>query len=318
MRTTFGVVGILSLTSAVAAQSACESLTTLFPDCARPCVSTAAGQVGCDATDLACRCEPTNSDAISASAIDCVVAACTNIADLIAVQGAGASVCGCVYTAAPDPTDPEPTPPSTPTSDPDDETTTSEEDDETTTTEDPVTTEPPTTTDPSGPEETCDSESPCQESADAVPECASSCINSAAVTNAKCATDDYECQCSSSAVIQNAAIGCVTSGCGIETGLQVLSSVGALCECVTSSPTVPCEATATATATATSTSPGDDDDDDDDDDGEPTTTCEAATTSDCKPVASTAIPKCAQECFISAGPQVVSSFIAVEASRSTH
>jgi len=41
----------------------------------------------------------------------------------------------------------------------------------------------------------------------AVPSCASSCISSAAATNAHCADGDFSCQCASATVIQNAAVG---------------------------------------------------------------------------------------------------------------
>lgn len=60
----------------------------------------------------------------------------------------------------------------------------------------------------------CDSSSPCQASADAVSSCAKPCIESAAVTQAACATADYACQCSQIDVIQNAAINCVVGACG--------------------------------------------------------------------------------------------------------
>jgi hypothetical protein len=60
----------------------------------------------------------------------------------------------------------------------------------------------------------CDSSSPCQASVDAVASCASACIASAAVTQAACATADYQCQCDKSDVIQQAAINCVVGACG--------------------------------------------------------------------------------------------------------
>ncbi|KAL3964901.1 hypothetical protein ACCO45_001905 [Purpureocillium lilacinum] len=102
----------------------------------------------------------------------------------------------------------------------------------------------------------CDSVSPCQKSADAVPNCAKSCIQSAAVTAAKCQTSDYACQCSKSADIQAAALACVTDGCGLNTALQVVTSVQAMCSCVTASPTTPCGSTDATTTAAGSSSTG--------------------------------------------------------------
>lgn len=60
----------------------------------------------------------------------------------------------------------------------------------------------------------CDTTSPCQSSVDAIAACATDCIESAAVTQAACATGDYQCQCDKTDVIQNAAVGCVLGACG--------------------------------------------------------------------------------------------------------
>ncbi|PKK43208.1 hypothetical protein CI102_9613, partial [Trichoderma harzianum] len=82
----------------------------------------------------------------------------------------------------------------------------------------------------------CDSSSPCQASADAVSSCATSCIQSAAVTQAACATADYKCQCDQSGVIQGAAANCIIGACGFgggSTALDVLGQVSSLCGCVT-------------------------------------------------------------------------------------
>ncbi|EFX05101.1 hypothetical protein CMQ_5363 [Grosmannia clavigera kw1407] len=66
---------------------------------------------------------------------------------------------------------------------------------------------------------------PCAAQIALVPVCATDCIESAAVTNVGCVNGDYACQCASSSAIQNAALNCVVSGCGIATGLAVISSV---------------------------------------------------------------------------------------------
>lgn len=60
----------------------------------------------------------------------------------------------------------------------------------------------------------CDTTSPCQASVDAVEACATACIQSAAVTQAACATGDYQCQCDKTDVIQGAAVNCVLGACG--------------------------------------------------------------------------------------------------------
>lgn len=64
----------------------------------------------------------------------------------------------------------------------------------------------------------CDSSSPCQASVDAVATCATSCIQSAAVTQAACATGDYKCQCDQQGVIQGAAANCIIGACGFGGG----------------------------------------------------------------------------------------------------
>lgn len=60
----------------------------------------------------------------------------------------------------------------------------------------------------------CDTTSPCQASVDAVEACATDCIKSAAVTQAACATSDFQCQCDNTNVIQIAAVQCVFDACG--------------------------------------------------------------------------------------------------------
>ncbi|KAF4470812.1 CFEM domain-containing, partial [Fusarium albosuccineum] len=338
MKTLVTSLSLLALVQLATAQSACLTLSTLFPDCAFPCVTSAGSAVGCTvSTDLACRCDPASSSAIQARAAPCVIAACTRPGELQSALVAGPSICGCHRTAVPDPE---------PTTTTEEETTTTEEttaeetsteetttgettaeetssEPESTTSSDITITLEPGTTTTAAPTETgsCGSEFPCQASVDAVPKCAEGCLSSAAVTEAECAFDNYECQCSSTAVIQNAAQGCVINDCGIPDALKVLDAVGSLCKCVDENPTTPCENTATQTSddntatetsddattgeetsettappeTETETSSGDNP-------GEPT--CTAGTTEDCAPVASSAIPECAQKCFTSAAPSI--------------
>ncbi|KAK7413310.1 hypothetical protein QQX98_007820 [Neonectria punicea] len=298
---------IFALVQLATAQKACLSLTTLFPDCAYPCVTSAGSAVGCTvSTDLVCRCDPVSSRSIQALAVGCVIAACIKAGELGSALAAGLAICGCAATAIPDATTTsEALPETTTTSEaplPDtttDLTTTTTALEATTnlvtTTED--TTGPITTTTSAEDSATtgyCDTESPCQASFDAVPDCAESCLSSAAVTEANRSSDDYECQCSSTAA------------------LNVLNAVSSLCSCVEASPSTPCTETATEpprdtttksevsqtseTATETETTKSEDTTE------EPT--CTAGTAKDCGPVASTAIPECAQACFTSAAPSI--------------
>lgn len=77
--------------------------------------------------------------------------------------------------------------------------------------------------------------SPCTNAIAAVPSCATGCILSAAVTNAGCPDGNYSCQCASSAAIQDAALNCVVSDCGLDTGSSVLGAVSSVCSCVSTS-----------------------------------------------------------------------------------
>lgn len=255
------------------------------------------------------RCQPAASSKIQEKAFACVIGGC-QASDINSALKAGGEMCRCVATAPPDP---KPTPTHTAT--------TSDTPPEPTQTSNSVpTTAPPTgtsntntappshTTQP--PQTTCDIVSPCQKSADAVPDCAEKCIMSAAVTKASCLSYDFQCQCASSAVIQQAAQGCVIEGCGIDTALQALQSVSAMCKCVTASPTSPCKPEPTNTNTDKPSSnthtntTGEPPKPTDTNTHKPSETCAGGTKSDCAPVASTAVPKCAQACFSSAAPKV--------------
>ncbi|KAI5465334.1 hypothetical protein BGZ63DRAFT_419909 [Mariannaea sp. PMI_226] len=316
MKTSLASAGLLALVQLAAAQKACESLTTLFPECARGCVDAAATQVGCTVqTDLACQCDPASSSAIQLGAVGCVLASCTKDGELGSALNAGPAICACVATAVPDTT----------TTSAADTTTTSAADTTTTSASEATTTTVATqtsavtshTTDTTSMVTSTAScgGSPCQKSADAVPSCAKGCISSAAETVAKCDFTDYECQCSSTATIQGAAQDCVISKCGIGNAVNVINSVSALCGCVTAHPTKACTGTASHTGTGTASGSGSGSQS-----GTKTQTgsgsgtktgattgketCTAGPKKDCAPVASTAVPKCAQACFSSAAPSV--------------
>ncbi|KAH6898156.1 hypothetical protein B0T10DRAFT_543170 [Thelonectria olida] len=367
MKILLGLVELLALVELAVAQKACLGLTTLFPSCALPC-----------------RCNPVSSSSIQNLAVGCVIAACTRAGELGSAIAAGPSICGCVATAVPD---------TTTTSEAPTTTTTTSESQPTLTLPSETTSEPPSqTTDDTtslitstasetSPTQGCDPKSPCQASVDAVPSCAQACISSAAVTSASCSFGDLECQCSSTAVIQNAAQGCVIGGCGLSGAIQVLDAVSNLCGCVSANPTTPCTETGTKPPTQTETQPTDTatqptltqtqptdtetqptgtETQPTDTETQPTVTetqptetetqptgtetdtqtgtqtcsqtetqtgshtetgtqtetqtksdtatggatCTAVTTQDCGPVASTAIPKCAQACFTKVAPSI--------------
>ncbi|KJZ76478.1 hypothetical protein HIM_04207 [Hirsutella minnesotensis 3608] len=225
MRTSNGALGFLALGSLVngGALESCKSELSLYPACALPCINTAAVDQGCRSDDLACRCEPQNRKDIEERARTCVTKC--SFADVVKSLHAGKRVCRCVRDAL------KPTPPMQAAA---------------------------SVQSSSAPHKDvfqrsmipqvvakrageCGKESPCQKDAEAVPDCAKPCIESAAISAAKCANKfDFECQCSSSAIIQKHAFGCVTSECGLFKGAQVLWSVSALCACASANPTTPC------------------------------------------------------------------------------
>ncbi|KAH6854856.1 hypothetical protein B0I37DRAFT_363211 [Chaetomium sp. MPI-CAGE-AT-0009] len=61
------------------------------PDCATACLISAISAAGCGASDLGCQCGPTQS-LIAASAVPCLLAACTDT-QLLQAQSAGAAQC---------------------------------------------------------------------------------------------------------------------------------------------------------------------------------------------------------------------------------
>ncbi|EGY22145.1 uncharacterized protein VDAG_03583 [Verticillium dahliae VdLs.17] len=346
------IAALLAVASGVAAQGGleqCASLTTLFPACATGCILSAASAVGCtNGLDLRCRCDPTSSAQIQASAFNCVIGNCN--ADPTQIESAinaGASVCGCVnaaptavpseppITSAPAPSSPpvpsEPEPSEPPSSGPPPSAPSSEVVSEEPSVPPviPSSTEPassgPITPAPSSPGDgDCDATSPCEDIAQAVPNCGRSCIISAASASLGCAAEDYECQCAGFQTIQAGAAPCVISACDIAGAVPLLGSVSALCGCVTANPSTPCTASSEPSITVepsapassgsggeppvepSSEAPGP---------GEsseapgpsvipPPTTCAPPTAPDCGPVATSAVPACAQHCFLDAAPNV--------------
>lgn len=83
-----------------AEKSDCAPLTTLVPDCARPCFDDAGPEVGCDdPKDLACRCQADTQASLSQILVPCVASRC-DAAALPSVIAGASSVCACA-TAAP-------------------------------------------------------------------------------------------------------------------------------------------------------------------------------------------------------------------------
>ncbi|KXX79897.1 hypothetical protein MMYC01_203772 [Madurella mycetomatis] len=214
-----------TITSAPSCPHPCAAEISAVPECGISCISSAAGAVGCDASDYDCRCS--SSAAIQQSAIGCVLGAC-GLEQGLEVADAVQVVCGCV-SASP---------------------TTACETSTPSTTVDATTTSASTSTITSAP--SCPH--PCAAEISAVPECGVACISSAASV-VGCDDSDYDCRCSSSAAIQQSAIGCVLDACGLQDGLAVADAVETVCGCVSASPTTTCEETSSSsTTTGVSTS----------------------------------------------------------------
>ncbi|KAI5455614.1 hypothetical protein BGZ63DRAFT_343231, partial [Mariannaea sp. PMI_226] len=84
--TTFFAVALVGVTFALP-QAECPE-TSAIPACGAPCITSAAAAVGC--TDIPCQC--TSSNAVQASAINCVISNC-GFNGALSVQAAAAAVC---------------------------------------------------------------------------------------------------------------------------------------------------------------------------------------------------------------------------------
>lgn len=67
----------------------------------------------------------------------------------------------------------------------------------------------------------------CDASWRAIPVCATSCLSSAAVTQANCGASDIICQCQNQYVIENVGTNCLIGECGFGGAIDVLNSVSA-------------------------------------------------------------------------------------------
>ena len=239
---------------------------------------------------------------IQGAAQNCVIEGC-GIQTALQVLESASALCDCVEASPTTPCDEEPTQTST-TDGGDDDTTTAED-----TTQPTDTTQPPETTPP--PETTCEggTTSDCGPVAStAIPGCAQQCFTSAA-PDVGCDVDDYGCQCQedAQASLTQILVPCVASNCPAASLQAVIAGAASVCACASAPPEGGDCPTTTGPDTPPPTETDDDDDDDDDDDGgdgEPTTTCAEATRPDCGPVATSAVPECAQACFTNGAPEV--------------
>ena len=76
----------------------------------------------------------------------------------------------------------------------------------------------------------------CAEQFKAVPSCAVSIIEEAAIS-VGCSKGDHKCECTNQEKIQGIVFNDVLSACGVATGAKVISAVQALCECDSAKPT---------------------------------------------------------------------------------
>ncbi|KAI1420828.1 hypothetical protein F5Y12DRAFT_719124 [Xylaria sp. FL1777] len=85
------------------------------PSCALPCLSAAITAAGCELSDIACQCGPTQS-AIAEKVAPCILTSCTNPTDLGAAINAGEAVCSSFFAGELSFTTPEQTPTPVPSS----------------------------------------------------------------------------------------------------------------------------------------------------------------------------------------------------------
>ncbi|KAI1352678.1 hypothetical protein F5Y01DRAFT_87601 [Xylaria sp. FL0043] len=106
----FQVLGAAAL---VSAQADSTGYFPGEPSCALPCLSSAITAAGCELSDIACQCGPTQA-AIAAKVGGCILSSCTNPTDLGAAVNAGEAVCSSFLAGSLSFTSPS-GPPQTPT-----------------------------------------------------------------------------------------------------------------------------------------------------------------------------------------------------------
>lgn len=85
---------IVTTTTAVICHTPCAGQASAIPVCATACIESAGGAIGCERGDHNCQCA--SSDAIQATAVNCVLGACGGIPGAVKVVESVAAMCGCV------------------------------------------------------------------------------------------------------------------------------------------------------------------------------------------------------------------------------
>ncbi|KAI0118345.1 hypothetical protein GGR51DRAFT_213019 [Nemania sp. FL0031] len=87
---------ILSAAALVYAQADSTGYFPGEPSCALPCLSSAITEAGCQLSDIACQCGPTQS-VIGSRVAGCILSSCTNPTDIGAAANAGQAVCSSFF-----------------------------------------------------------------------------------------------------------------------------------------------------------------------------------------------------------------------------
>ncbi|KAK0654179.1 hypothetical protein QBC41DRAFT_238427 [Cercophora samala] len=84
----------VTTTTSVICHTPCAGQASAIPVCATACIESAGGAVGCQRDDYSCQCA--SSNAIQATAVNCVLGACGGIPGAVKVVESVAAMCGCV------------------------------------------------------------------------------------------------------------------------------------------------------------------------------------------------------------------------------
>ena len=185
-------------TSTCDAESPCQSDVDAVPECAVPCIESAAvTDVGCGGTDYECQC--VSSSAVQAAAQNCVIDGCGPATALQVLESVSA-LCDCVEASPSEPCEPPET-----TTPPEDTTTSGGEEDTTTSPGEPE----PTITCAPGTAADCG-----PLASTVIPECAQPCFTSAA-PGVGCDVEDFACQCEdeAQASLSEILVPCVATAC---------------------------------------------------------------------------------------------------------
>ncbi|KAK4195591.1 hypothetical protein QBC40DRAFT_315670 [Triangularia verruculosa] len=84
----------VTTTTQITCHTPCADQASAIPACATGCIESAGGAVGCERGDYNCQCA--SSNAIQATAVNCVLGACGGIPGAVKVVDSVAAMCGCV------------------------------------------------------------------------------------------------------------------------------------------------------------------------------------------------------------------------------